>query len=197
MGSVENKLKDNNVIENSENANSINEETGYLDDDNQLEINQKEDNIKPEENINVFVSGECKNKDENINESNNNEINDLIKQMENSNLTENERKLISIIKIMKKESSEMRKEFSEKTKNFSERIEILEKHQLLLYHQSALYQNSRDITKSIFHYLYKYFGFNEHDSYFQKIGVVIEYLEKKGDIENLSKEKKFKIKKFL
>ena len=190
VGSIENKIKDNNDFENSENANSITEETGYLDEDNQLEINQKEDNIKPEENINIIVSGEPKNKDENINEYNNNVINDLINKMENSNLTEIEKNLISIIKIM-------RKEFSEKTKEFSERIENLEKHQLLLYHQSALYQNSRDITKSIFYYLYKYFGFNDCDNYFQKIGVVIEYLENKRDIESLSKEKKFKIKKFL
>ena len=95
-----------------------------------------------------------------------------------TNLTENEKLLFSIIKSMRKE--------------YSKKIEALEKHQLLLYHQSALYQNSRDITKNIFYYLYKYFGLMSLIIFFKKIEAVIDHLEKNRKNENLSKEKNLK-----
>ena len=119
----------NNDIINSENENSITEETEQFqnfDDDNQL-FNPNEDNKKYEEYFNIILPEEYKKSTETKIKSNtNNKINDLLKKIDNlKDLTENEKLLYTIIKLMREE--------------FSERIETLEKHQLLLYHQSALY----------------------------------------------------------
>ena len=130
VGSFWNNSKNNfnnNVIENSEKENSIiegiEEQSHNFDDDNQL-FNPNEDKNKSRKYLYIILPEKCQ-KNTEI-KSNTNKINDLIKKMDNlKDLTENEKLLFSILKLIREE--------------FSERIETLEKHQLLQYHQSTLY----------------------------------------------------------
>ena len=73
-----------------------------------------------------------------------------------------------------------------KTKNetLSERVQKLEVNQLMLYHQISLYQNSRDMYKSISYYFYDFLNLKQvQTTNFGKTKAIIQYLE------NTDKEK--------
>ena len=73
-----------------------------------------------------------------------------------------------------------------KTKNetLSERVQKLEVNQLMLYHQISLYQNSRDMYKSISYYFYDFLNLKQvQTNNFGKTKAIIQYLE------NTDKEK--------
>ena len=73
-----------------------------------------------------------------------------------------------------------------KTKNetLSERVQKLEVNQLMLYHQISLYQNSRDMYKSISYYFYDFLNLKQvQTTNFGKTNAIIQYLE------NTDKEK--------
>lgn len=69
-----------------------------------------------------------------------------------------------------------------KTKNetLSERVQKLEVNQLMLYHQISLYQNSRDMYKSISYYFYDFLNLKQvQTTNFGKTKAIIQYLENK------------------
>ena len=71
-----------------------------------------------------------------------------------------------------------------KTKNetLSERVQKLEVNQLMLYHQISLYQNSRDMYKSIGYYFYEFLNLKQvQTTKFDKTKAIIEYLENKDE----------------
>ena len=71
-----------------------------------------------------------------------------------------------------------------KTENetLSERVQKLEVNQLMLYHQISLYQNSRDMYKSISYYFYEFLNIKQvQTTKFGKTKSIIEYLENKDE----------------
>ena len=62
----------------------------------------------------------------------------------------------------------LNQEFKESKQKLTERIDLLEKHQVLLFNQIALYQNSLENGKSIFFYLYKYFNLGTKTNIFER-----------------------------
>ena len=65
-------------------------------------------------------------------------------------------------------------------KTLSERVQKLEVNQLMLYHQISLYQNSRDMYKSISYYFYDFLNLKQvQTTKFDKTKAIIEYLENK------------------
>ena len=101
------------------------------------------------------------------------------------------------LKETKTELKETKTELKETKTKLSERIDLLEKHQVLLYNQMALYQNSRDNGKSIFYYLYKYFELNGKTKLFDKTKEVFNYLEEKNSTIKANEHQKLIMKKFL
>ena len=72
-----------------------------------------------------------------------------------------------------------------KNENLSERVKKLEVNQSMFYHQISLYQNSRDIYKSISYYFYDFLNLKQvQTTNFGKTKAIIQYLE------NTDKEKK-------
>lgn len=196
-------VKKENIIKNEDDEKEINDNSKV----NSEKINENGNNESTNENgnsindINIDV-GEDSNsndiqltmpKEQNvqINEKND-AIDNLINQLESnqSTFSKNEELLFNILKQVRKELTEVRKEFKE-------RVSRLEKHQLLLTHQVALYQNSRDMSKTIFLYLYKYFELKGDEALFDKTKKVFEYLNKKGDTNKLTEHKKSVLNKFL
>ena len=71
-----------------------------------------------------------------------------------------------------------------KNENLSERVKKLEVNQSMFYHQISLYQNSRDIYKSISYYFYDFLNLKQvQTTNFGKTKAIIQYLE------NTDKEK--------
>ena len=85
-------------------------------------------------------------------------------------------------KILKHESEI--KALKTKNENLSERVKKLEVNQSMFYHQISLYQNSRDIYKSISHHFYDFLNLKQvQTTNFGKTKAIIQYLE------NTDKEK--------
>ena len=89
------------------------------------------------------------------------------------------------------------KEDISKLSKLSVRVSVLEEHAVLFYNQIALYQNSRDDGKSIFYYLYKYFGLTDDDNLFHKTKRVLKYLNEDTDTDKITMYQKLVLKKFL
>lgn len=96
------------------------------------------------------------------------------------------------IKKNRKEISKNKEEISKnereisalQTENetLSDRVQKLEVNQLMLYHQISLYQNSRDMYKSISYYFYEYLNLKQvQTTKFGKTKAIIEYLENKDE----------------
>ena len=85
-------------------------------------------------------------------------------------------------KILKHESEISALKTENKT--LSEKVQKLEVNQLMLYHQISLYQNSRDMYKSISYYFYDFLNLKQvQTTNFGKTKAIIQYLE------NTDKEK--------
>ena len=68
--------------------------------------------------------------------------------------------------------------------NYQIKILNIESHLVLVYNHSALYQTSRDIGKSIFHYIYKHFKLGENKYISEETKCVMEYLNDSRHIED-------------
>ena len=207
--SEEMKIANDNKIEISHNE--------QKNSQNQI-INPDVQNINKEDNMNNDNS-EINNLSElnkQIDEKSNT-IDNILKQLDEkkSTFTDNEKLMFTVLKEFQKNNIATNKELIEYRKNIDninkelleskansenllERVDRLEKHQVLLYNQMALYQNARDSGKSIFYYLYKYFGLNGKIKLFEKTKEVFNYLDaKNNDNSKLSEYEKIIMKKFL
>ena len=195
-----------------------------LEDNSQNDVN-KEGNIqKPnnneiqiikEENSqnNISPDNKISNQNEQSVEKDNENIDNLLEQFGNEQATFSNKekimfKLINKINQQLKETKTELKEtkteldgtkteLKETETKLSERIDLLEKHQVLLYNQMALYQTSRDNGKSIFFYLYQYFELNGKEKLFDKTKEVFNYLEEKKSTIQANEHQKLIMKKFL
>lgn len=82
-------------------------------------------------------------------------MNSLMKELESrkDKFSENEKLMFMVIKEYKKDSEKQKKineEYSENFHKLEEKVNSLEKHQILLYNQMALFQTSRDNGKRFF-----------------------------------------------
>ena len=68
------------------------------------------------------------------------------------------------------------KESKQNSERITERVELLEKHQVLLFNQIVLYQNYLDNGKSIFFYLYNYYNLGAETNIFERTKQVFNYL---------------------
>ena len=220
---------ENSVISNNNsNSGEINEKennngNGYSNS-NELETNEASNE---QNNINNNLSNEEGKENNNSSDENNissasigqneqiniDKINEVMNKLEDnkSQFTQTEEQLYNFTKLLKdiffqykkdneEKFSNYKKESENKINELSQRILALEEYQVIVYHQLALYQNSRGSEKSIFSYLYKYFdlkGIVGDDDVFKKTQKVFEYLEEKEDSKFIKKEQKPAVRKFL
>ena len=156
----------------------------------------KENNNSSDEN-NISSASIGQNEQINIDK-----INEVMNKLEDnkSQFTQTEEQLYNFTKLLKDIFFQYKKESENKINELSQRILALEEYQVIVYHQLALYQNSRGSEKSIFSYLYKYFdlkGIVGDDDVFKKTQKVFEYLEEKEDSKFIKKEQKPAVRKFL
>ena len=78
-------------------------------------------------------------------------------------------------KLLKSMNQEL-KESKQNSERITERVELLEKHQVLLFNQIVLYQNYPDNGKSIFFYLYNYYNLGTETNIFERTKQVFNYL---------------------
>ena len=196
-------------VEENEPQNNIENEDlslGKAEDFQKEIIINNDDNISQEDkkgnnpqNNNLLI--------EENNKENNREF--ILKELDNnqSSFNKNEKLMYQLLKSMNQElkstnqklnsMNQELKESKQHSENLTERVELLEKHQVLLFNQIALYQNSRDNGKSIFYYLYKYFNLGTETNIFERTKQVFNYLENNINDEKISDSQKLIMKKFL
>lgn len=86
-------------------------------------------------------------------------------------------------------------------KELEKRVTALENHVVLLTNHMTLFQTSRDIGKSIFHYLYKHFNLKDTNSLSDETEKVMDYIGSDVNAEKvdelLDEESKKKLNKFF
>ena len=213
LANEENSVKFNNNSNSGEiNEKENNNGNGYSNS-NELETNEASNE---QNNINNNLSNEEGKENNNSSDENNissaligqneqiniDKINEVMNKLEDnkSQFTQTEEQLYNFTKLLKDIFFQYKKESENKINELSQRILALEEYQVIVYHQLALYQNSRGSEKSIFSYLYKYFdlkGIVGDDDVFKKTQKVFEHLEKKEDSKFIKKEQKPAVRKFL
>ena len=196
-------------VEENEPQNNIENEDlslGKAEDFQKEIIINNDDNISQEDkkgnnpqNNNLLI--------EENNKENNREV--ILKELDNnqSSFNKNEKLMYQLLKSMNQElkstnqklnsMNQELKESKQHSEKLTDRVELLEKHQVLLFNQIALYQNSRDNGKSIFYYLYKYFNLGTETNIFERTKQVFNYLENNINDEKISDSQKLIMKKFL
>lgn len=129
---------------------------------NTIKTNETELTFTPQQNDLLTYEKKLIELEKRIKESMNNKINELEKEIaENNDKNDKNEKQIEAL---------------------NQKVKKLEINQLLLYNQINLYQNSRDIFKSISYYFYEYLNLRGVcPNIFEKIKLIIKYLEEKDD----------------
>ena len=125
----------------------------------------------------------------------NKEIKDIFKQIKESSstLTEKETLMFNLLENF----NDLLTKFNDELKETQQKVDLLEKNQAQLYNQFALYQTSRDNSKSIFFYLYKYFELSGDSNQFDKTKKIFQYLDSKEETDKLNEKQKIALNKFL
>ena len=172
--------------------------------------NNNSSSSSEEKNINIsnnIINSNIDNQlNNNINENNINNININLNNAQNNNgniIHENNQdrkdKEISEIRAMIETLMEEQKQMKKDKKFLLDKIHDIEKHLILMHNQSALYQTSRDIGKSIFHYLYLYWHLGEVKPLNEEMVIVLNNLTNNNNIQDssLNDDLKKKLIKFL
>ena len=208
---ISNKKEDESQNENKNNLSSIegnkskNKNDISLKEENSFQNNNKNDKLLPGD------ISQTENKEGNkLNKENgqieNKEINDIISRIKkrSPNFNENEKLMFNLLEKYNdeiKELKESKKQYESESKkqyeSIQQKVDLLEKHQVLLYNQIALYQTSRDNGKSIFFYLYQYFELSGDKNQFDKTKKIFEYLDSAENTDKMTQTQKFALNKFL
>ena len=167
-----NKNRIDNISQNEETT--LRDEVKSQNENALIEENKSQnDNKEESKQNNNFLINNSLDVNEQINENNNNIYNLLNKYNDESSFSSNEKAIYEILKIFQKNfesinqrfesvNQELKRsktkfesveqeltEFKTNLEKLSKRVDLLEKNQILLYTQFALFQNSKDSEKSI------------------------------------------------
>lgn len=191
----ESQIGNKNVLLSIEKNKSINKNDTLLKEENNIQNNIRSDILLTGNIISQTENKEGNKLNMEYEHIKNDEINNIFKQIKESPSLFTQKETL-MFNLLEKFNDEL-KESKIKYESLQQRIDLLEKHQALLYNQIALYQTSRDNGKSIFFYLYKYFELNGDRNLFDKTKKIFQYLDSKDKTDKLTQTQKIALNKFL